>query len=83
MYNQETIQKTVKDILTADFECEPEKLKPTARLVEDLDLDSIDAIDLVVRLQKIIQKKVNPEDFKQIRTLQNLYDAIEKIVNGK
>ena len=82
MYTQEEIFKTIKDILAADFECDPEKLTPEARLFEDLDLDSIDAVDLIVRLQKNINKRVDPNDFKQIRTLQDVVVAIEKIVNA-
>ena len=82
MYTQEEIFKTIKDILVADFECDPEKLTPDARLFEDLDLDSIAAVDLIVRLQKNINKRVDPNDFKQIRTLQDVVVAIEKIVNA-
>ena len=81
MHTQEEILKVVKDILVQDFECDAGMLSPEVRLVEFLDLDSIDAVDLIVRLQKIINKKVNPEDFKQIRTLQDIVVAIEKIVN--
>jgi len=82
MYTQEEIFNTIKDILVADFECDPEKLTPDVRLFEDLDLDSIDAVDLIVRLQKNINKRVDPNDFKQIRTLQDVVVAIEKIVNA-
>ena len=82
MYTKEEIFKYVADILVKDFDCKPEVVKPDARLSEDLDLDSIDAVDLVVRLQKIIKVRVKPEDFKQISTLQDVVDAIEKIVNA-
>jgi len=81
MHTQEEIYKTVREILVHDFECDEKALVPEVKLFEDLDLDSIDAVDLVVRLQKIINKKVNPEDFKQIRTLQDVVTIIEKIVN--
>ena len=81
MHTHQEIFDTVKQILITDFECPAEKLVPEVLLFEDLDLDSIDAVDLIVRLQKIINKKVNPEDFKQIRTLQDVVVAIEKIVN--
>lgn len=81
MHTKEEILNTVKEILVNDFECEESKLVPEVKLFEDLDLDSIDAVDLIVRLQKIINKTVNPEDFKQIRTLQDVVTAIEKIVN--
>ena len=71
----------VKEILVNDFECDEEKLVPEVKLFEELDLDSIDAVDLIVKLQTIIKKKVNPEDFKQIRTLDDVVVAIEKLVN--
>lgn len=81
MYTKEDILKMVKEILVNDFECDEEKLVPEVKLFEELDLDSIDAVDLVVKLQTIIKKKVNPEDFKQIRTLNDVVVAIEKLVN--
>ena len=76
MYTKEGILKMVKEILVNDFECDEEKLVPEVKLFEELDLDSIDAVDLIVKLQTIIKKKVNPEDFKQIRTLDDVVVAI-------
>ena len=81
MYTKNEIFNHIKDILVKEFEQNPNKLKPEALLIEDLDLDSIDAVDLVVRLQDLIGCKVQPDDFKQIRTLQDMVDAVEKIVN--
>ena len=76
------IEKTIKDILGAEFECDPPALKPETNLFTDLDLDSIDAVDLVVRLQQETQRKVNPEDFRQIRTLADVTKAVSKLVNA-
>lgn len=81
MYTKDDIFKHIKDILVKEFDQDDSKLKPDSLLVEDLDLDSIDAVDLVVKLQNIIGCKVEPDDFKQIRTLQDVVDAVEKIVN--
>ena len=81
MYTKDEIFNHVKNILSKEFEIDEKKLTPNALLIEDLDLDSIDAVDLVVRLQKIIGCKVEPDDFKQIRTLQDMVDSVEKIVN--
>lgn len=81
MYTKDEIFTHIKEVLIKDFDMDAAKLTPNALLVDDLDLDSIDAIDLVVKLQSIIGCKVEPEDFKQIRTLQDMVDAIEKIVN--
>ena len=79
---EEEIQKQVVDILATDFECDREKLTPEVNLFSDLDLDSIDAVDLVVRLQQVTkQKKVNPEDFRHIRTLRDVVQAVYKLVN--
>lgn len=75
------IEKTIKDILVAEFECDPAALRPETNLFTDLDLDSIDAVDLIVRLQEETKKKVNPEDFRQIRTLADVTKAVSKLVN--
>lgn len=75
------IEKTIKDILVEDFECDPARLTQETDLFTELDLDSIDAIDLVVRLQRHINKKVDPEDFRQIRTLGDVVKAVSKLVN--
>jgi acyl carrier protein len=76
---RENIETKIKEILVADFELDAEKLKPEAKLFEDLDLDSIDAVDMVVRLQQMTGLKVKAEDFKQIRTLGDVIDVVEKL----
>ena len=48
----------------------------------DLDLDSIDTVDLVINLQEIIGKKIDPETFKSVRTIDSVVDAIEELVNS-
>ncbi len=76
------IAKTIKDILAADFDVDPEAIKPETNLFTDLDLDSIDAVDLVVRLQQKTGKKVAPAEFKKIRTFGDVVAAVSKLVNG-
>ena len=76
------IAKTIKDILAADFDVDPEAIKPETNLFTDLDLDSIDAVDLVVRLQQETGKKVDPKSFRQIRTLRDVTTAVVQLVNG-
>ncbi|MGN0860817.1 MAG: acyl carrier protein [Candidatus Spyradosoma sp.] len=83
MITQEEILNKISDILEADFECPREKLTMDVKLFEELDLDSIDAVDLIVRLQQFTGKKVNPEAFKQIRTLGDVVRAVEALVNEK
>lgn len=76
------IESTVRDILVSDFEVDPERLSPETNLFTDLDLDSIDAVDLVVRLQQETGRNVDPASFKQIRTLADVVAAVSKLVNG-
>ena len=74
------IEKAVRDILVQDFEVDAASLTPETYLFTDLDLDSIDAIDLTVRLQQETGRKVNPEDFKSIRTLADVVAAVKKLL---
>lgn len=77
------IESKICDILVADFEIPRESLKPDTNLFTELDLDSIDAVDLVVRIQQETGKKVNPEDFRNIRTLRDVTSAVSKLVNAR
>ncbi|WP_024611399.1 MULTISPECIES: acyl carrier protein [unclassified Pseudoalteromonas] len=80
MKNGDQIFAMLSDILQEYFEIEPEDITRTASLYEDLDLDSIDAVDLVVKLREQTGKKIEPDDFKQVRTVQDVIDAIEKLM---
>ncbi len=82
MATEAEIEQKIKDILVADFECDPARLTPDVNLFTDLDLDSIDAVDLVVRLQQETGKKVDPESFRQIRTLRDVTAVVIQLVNG-
>ncbi len=79
-YSQEEIFEKLKTILVDDFEIAPEKLTLDANLFEDLELDSIDAVDLAVKLQEFTEKKISPENFKQIRTINDVVLAIEELL---
>ena len=79
-YSQEEIFEKLKTILTDDFEIAPEKLTLDANLFEDLELDSIDAVDFAVKLQEFTEKKISPENFKQIRTVNDVVLAIEELL---
>jgi acyl carrier protein len=74
------IQATLTDILVEMFEVIPADVTPEAALYDDLDIDSIDAVDLIVRLKEITGQKVDPEDFKEIRTVTDVVDAIEALL---
>ena len=79
MDTEDVFQK-LKSTLVEQFELDPAKIVPGARLYEDLDLDSIDAVDLVIKLQEITGRKVSPEDFKGVRTVADIQRVIEKLI---
>jgi len=79
MKTKEEVLSAIADVLVTEFELDRAKLVPEAKLFEDLDLDSIDAVDLVVRLQQQTGLKVKAEDFKAIRTLGDVADVIVKL----
>lgn len=80
MTEQETIYQEVCGLLIKLFEIDPQDIKPEARLYEDLELDSIDAVDMIVHLQKKTGKKIKPETFKSVRTVQDVVDAVEQLL---
>jgi len=65
------------------FEIPPERITPEARLYEDLDLDSIDAVDLIVKVQEFIGQKIKPDEFKTVRTVGDVVDRIYDLTNAK
>ena len=83
MATEQQIFEELKRVLVETFEIEPERIPPEARFYDDLDLDSIDAVDLLVKLRPFVgQKTISPNDFKQVRTIGDLTKVLEKIING-
>lgn len=79
-YSREEIYNKLAEILVDEFEISQDLVKPEANLFEDLELDSIDAVDLAVKLQFFTDKKISPENFKQIRTVDDVVNAIEELL---
>ncbi|MGS0743851.1 acyl carrier protein [Glaciimonas sp. GG7] len=66
----------VVDVLHDMFEIDKTSVTPQSNLYTDLDIDSIDAVDLVVKLKQFTGKRLQPEVFKAVRTVQNVVDAV-------
>lgn len=79
MKTQEEIYLTLRELMSEMFDLPPQAITLEAKLGEDLDIDSIDAVDLMVRLREITGKRINPEDFKNARTIQNVVDTVYRI----
>ena len=78
---KDEVYSWLRDVLRDMFELDPERVRPDAKLAE-LDLDSIDAVDVVVQFQKLTGKRVKPEAFKSVRTVQDVVDALYDLVKA-
>jgi acyl carrier protein len=66
----------LRDLLVELFEVEPSKITLEANLYKDLDIDSIDAVDLIIKLKEITGRRVQPEAFKQVRTVGDVVNVV-------
>lgn len=66
----------IAQLLTSGFEIAPALIVPTARLQDDLDIDSIDAVDLIVQLKPLLGRNLQPDAFKSVRTVQDVVDVV-------
>lgn len=76
MKSRDEVYDKVVEILADLFEIERDEISPQAQLYEDLDIDSIDAVDLLVELKNFTGKKMAPEDFKSVRTVTDVVDSV-------
>ena len=79
-FTYDEIMNKLTEILVDDFEIDKSVIQPEANLFEDLELDSIDAVDLAVKLQYFTDKKIPPENFKKIKTVEDVAKTIEELV---
>lgn len=80
--DKQAIFDKLKAALIEDFEMDEAKVTPEARLYEDLELDSIDAVDLIVKLKSFLPTNIDPEVFKAVRTVQDVVDAIYNLIQN-
>ena len=82
MRTEEEIYAKLREVLVELFEIDPAKITLDANLYTDLDIDSIDAVDLVIQLKEITGKKMQPEEFKLVRTVADVVRAVHGVVNA-
>jgi acyl carrier protein len=73
---RESVLERVREILVESFELEPAQIRLDSHLIEDLDLDSIDAIDLAVELEQETGLRVEEQDLRQIRVVGDIVDLV-------
>jgi acyl carrier protein len=74
--SKDQLQTWVIDLLAEMFELDKAELTANSNLYADLDIDSIDAVDLAVKLKQLTGKRLQPEVFKTIRTIADVVDAL-------
>ncbi|MDR1930107.1 MAG: phosphopantetheine-binding protein [Treponema sp.] len=77
---KEEVFTKLKEVLVKEFELEEAAVVPGAGLMADLDLDSIDAVDLIVKMKPYLTGKVEPELFKHVRTVQDVVEVLHPLV---
>jgi acyl carrier protein len=82
MQTKDEVLEQIKSSLNELFELDPARISLAARLNEDLEIDSIDAVDLLDRLRRQTGAKISAEDFRSVRTVGDMVDAVYKIVRA-
>ena len=77
---KEDIYQKIKEILITEFQIDDASVNPGAKLYQDLELDSIDAVDLLVMMKKYVREKIVPDQFKKAVTIQDVVDLLYPLV---
>ncbi|MFZ9036085.1 MAG: acyl carrier protein [Francisellaceae bacterium] len=78
---KQQILDELKQTFETLFEIPSEQVSLESRLYEDLDLDSIDAVDLIVHLKQTTNMAFNPEEFKAVKTVSDVVHIIDKKIS--
>lgn len=79
MTDDQILQK-LREILSEAFEIDPAQIHRNTNLFEDLDLDSIDAVDLAIKLQEMTGRRIKPEEFKNVRTVDDVIATVHSLL---
>jgi acyl carrier protein len=79
--SKDEIFKRLRDLLVEGFELRDEQIVPTARLIDDLELDSLDLVDFAVRLEQQVDLEIAEDELKGIKTVQDIVDLAYQKLN--
>ena len=82
MQSQDQILERIRQTLVELFELDSARITPEARLYEDLEIDSIDVVDLMDEVQKHTGHKVTPQDFRSVRTVGDLATVMQRLLRA-
>ena len=78
--DDEAILERLREVLRDTFEIDPSRVTPSAHLFTDLELDSIDAVDLAIQVQEMTGMRIKPEDFKSVRTVGDVVATVHTLL---
>ncbi|KJU76060.1 acyl carrier protein [Pseudomonas chengduensis] len=81
MQSREEIFATLRSALVELFELEAERVTLDASLYEDLEIDSIDAVDLIDHIKRQTGRKLAAEEFKSVRSVGDVVEAVYRLIN--
>lgn len=81
MQTRDEIFATLRTAMVELFELDAERVTLTANLYQDLEIDSIDAVDLIDHIKRQTGKKIAAEEFKAVRSVSDVVEAVHRLVN--
>ena len=83
MQSTQEIFEQLRKVLHELFEIEPSQVTLEAHLYNDLEIDSIDTIDLILHLKELTGRKIQPDQFRHVRTVGDAVNAIHALIQHK
>jgi acyl carrier protein len=77
------IKTKVNAAIAKEFELDPQRMVPEADLVKDLELDSLDSVDLIAAMEKTFKVKCPEQEARKLRTLGDIHAFVEKLLAGQ
>ncbi|OYQ17672.1 acyl carrier protein [Pseudomonas mandelii] len=81
MQTRDDIFNTLRNAMVELFELDPERVSLESNLYQDLEIDSIDAVDLIDHIKRQTGKKIAAEEFKAVRTVDDVVEAVYRLVS--
>ncbi len=78
---KEEVFSKLKEILVNEFDIAEDDVTLEANIVTDLDLDSIDAVELIVKMKPYLNGKIEPDVFKSVKNIGDVVDVLVPLTN--
>jgi acyl carrier protein len=66
----------IKDVLVNAIHVDPALVTPTAKLREDLDIDSLSAVELALELESAFDIRIEDEELVKLLTVQDVVNVV-------